>query len=237
MLEYVNKLLSSQDNIIDQLKLLRENKHNKEVQKYIKALVKGHNSPYFKYCIDKYYFGKEVEEVEVPIRMLHPVYGMKGSKKVQLLLESEDNIIDQIKLLKKHKGTKIIDNYITEYLDFYANKYEEYCIKKYYYDMEVEEVKPTARSLNITLYKISLLTSLEKEEKDKKRNFKRVIKGAKEEDKVKILDGPFKGLIGIIKSFDIDNLKIYLTIELYSEKYDIEHEGKFKLLRKDNVNE
>lgn len=32
MLEFVNQLLNSQDNIIDQLKVLRENKSHKEVE-------------------------------------------------------------------------------------------------------------------------------------------------------------------------------------------------------------
>lgn len=66
MLEFVNELLDSQDSIIDQLKVLKENKNNKEVKKYMKALVKQNNSPYFKYCIDKYYYDKDVKEVEVP---------------------------------------------------------------------------------------------------------------------------------------------------------------------------
>ena len=31
-----------------------------EVKKYIKALVKGNNSPYFVYCINTYYFNKNL---------------------------------------------------------------------------------------------------------------------------------------------------------------------------------
>ena len=52
MLEFVNELLDSKDNIIDQLLILKENKNNKEVKKYINALLRENNSPYFKYCID-----------------------------------------------------------------------------------------------------------------------------------------------------------------------------------------
>ena len=81
MLEFVEKLLNSQDNIIDQLKLLRENKDNKEVKKYMRALVKDNNSPYFKYCIDKYYFNKDVKEVKPSIRPLRPLYHLKETKK------------------------------------------------------------------------------------------------------------------------------------------------------------
>lgn len=154
MLEFVNELLKSQDNIIDQLKLLKENENNREVKKYMRVLVEQNDSPYFKYCIDKYYFNKNVKEVKPPIRTLRPLYYLKGRKKVEKLLESRDNIIDQLKLLREYKGTKFVDIYIEDYLELWSNEYEAYCIKKYYYDMDVQEVEPTAKTLNITLYKI-----------------------------------------------------------------------------------
>lgn len=81
MLEFVNELLKSQDNIIDQLKLLKENENNREVKKYMRVLVEQNDSPYFKYCIDKYYFNKNVKEVKPPIRTLRPLYYLKGRKK------------------------------------------------------------------------------------------------------------------------------------------------------------
>jgi len=233
MLEFVNRLLNSQDNIIDQLKLLKENQNHKEVKKYIKALVRENNSQYFNYCIDKYYFDKDVEEVEVPVHPLQPIYRLKGYTKIEKLLESKDNIIDQIKLLKEHKGTKLVDTYIEEYL-IHANKYEEYCINKYYYDMDVEKVEPNAKNLNIKLYKIYIPSLLKKQENEKLKKYKNIIKRSKEGDKVKILDGPFKDLTGVIKSFDIDSLKINLIIELYGQKYDIEHDGKFEIIKEDN---
>lgn len=233
MLEFVNELLNSQDNIIDQLKVLKENQKHKEVKKYIKALVKGNNSPYFKYCIDKYYFGLDVEEVKPPIRTLSPLYYLKGRKKIEKLLNQKDNLIDQIKLLKKHKEDKIIDTYIKDYLELWSNRYEEYCIKKYYYDMDIKEVKPTAKNLNITLYKIYFQDIEKKQEQERIKNYKKTIKKAKEGDKVKLLDGPFKDLIGIIKSFDIDNLTLFVTISLFEEKYDIEHNGNFEIIKED----
>ncbi len=64
MLEFVNSLLDSKNNIIDQLKLLKENKDNKEVEKYIKYIMEDNISPYLKYFINKYYFGLDVEEVK-----------------------------------------------------------------------------------------------------------------------------------------------------------------------------
>lgn len=232
MLEFVNELLNSQDNIIDQLKVLRENKNHKEVKKYIKALVKENNSPYFVYCINTYYFNKNVAEVKPPISALHPIYSLKGSKKINELLDSKDSIIDQIKLLKERKGNKNIDNFVEHYL-LWANQYETYCINKYYYDMDVEEVKPTAKSLNIKLYKIYFPSLEKKQEQKKQKTHLKAIKKCQKGDKVKILDGPFENLIGTITSFDEYNLKLFLTIELFDGNYEIEHDGKFELIKED----
>ena len=228
MLEFVEKLLNSQDNIIDQLQLLRENKDNKEVKKYMRALVKDNNSPYFKYCIDKYYFNKDVKEVKPSIRPLRSLYHLKETQKIQRLLESRNNIIDQLKLLKEYKGTKYVDTYIKEYLELWSNEYEAYCIQKYYYDMDVKEVEPNAKSLNITLYRISFRETESKQEKDKQNGY---AKSIKKNDKIKILDGPFKNQIGIVNSFDRDNSKIFVTISLFEEKFNIEYDGKFEKIK------
>lgn len=234
MLEFVNKLLDSKDNIIDQLLILKENKNNKEVKKYINALVRENNSPYFKYCIDKYYFDKNVKEVKPEVPILRPLYYLMTDKKIEKILNRKDNLIDQILLLKKYKKDKDVDNYVSEYLECWSSQYEAYCIKKYYYDMDVEEVKPTVKSLNIRLYKISFKSLEDKQEKLKIKEYKKAIKNIREGDKVKLLDGPFENLIGIVKSFDIDNFKIFVTIELFEEKYDIEHNGKFEIIKEDN---
>lgn len=231
MLEFVNQLLKSQDNIIDQLKELKENKNNKEVKKYMQTLVEQNDSPYFKYCIDKYYFNKDVKEVKPPIRTLRPLYYLKGYKRIEKLLESKDNIIDQLKLLKEHKEDKFVDTYIKDYFELWANEYEAYCIKKYYYDMDVLEVEPTAKTLNITLYKIFFADIEEKQEKDKQKVYMKAIKNAKKGDKVKILDGPFENQVGVLDSFDKDNLKIFVTLYIFDEKCHVEHDGKFKIIK------
>jgi len=234
MLEFVNQLLNSQDNIIDQLKLLKENRSHKEVKKYMRELVKQNDSPYFKYCIDKYYFNKDVKEVKPPIQSLKPLYYLKGRKKIERLLESRDNIIDQLKLLKEYRGTKVVDTYIEDYLELRSNEYEAYCIQKYYYDMDVQEVKPTAKSLNITLYKICFRDIERKQEKAKLKRYIKAIKKIKKGDKVKILDGPFENQVGIVNSYDIDNMRLFVTICLFEEKYDIEHDGKFEKIKEEN---
>ena len=46
-------------------KTLKENKNNKEVKKYINALVREKNSPYFEYCINKYYFSKDAKDLSL----------------------------------------------------------------------------------------------------------------------------------------------------------------------------
>lgn len=233
MLAFVEQLLNSKDNIIDQLKLLKENKNHKEVKKYMRVLIKQNNSPYFKYCIDKYYFNKDVKDVKPTIRPLRPLYYLKGRKKIEKILGSNDNLIEQLKLLKEYKGTKVVDTYIKDYLELWANEYETYCINKYYYDMDVIEVEPTAKSLNIILYRISFRDIERKQEKAKQESYKKAIKNIKKGDKVKILDGPFENQIGIVNSFDIDNMKIFVTIILFEEKYDIEHDGKFEKIKEE----
>lgn len=177
MFEFVNKLLDSESNIIDQLRILKKNK-NEEVEKYINELVNQNISPYFRYCIDKYYFEKNVEEVKPQVPKLRPLYYLKGYKKIEKIIEKEDNIINQIKALRKYKGNKTIDNYIEEYLNLCStNQYTLYCIKKYYYDMELEGIEPNAKNLNITLYKNSLINILIREDVKKKiykKNFLKI---------------------------------------------------------------
>jgi len=63
MFEFVKKILIEEESIIDQLKALEKNKDNKEVKQYMKYITKCNISPYYRYCIDKYYFKKEVEKV------------------------------------------------------------------------------------------------------------------------------------------------------------------------------
>lgn len=230
MLEFVEELLRSQDNIIDQLKVLKENKKNKEVKKYMRAFVKQTDSPYYKYCIDKYYYDKDVEEVKPLIHKLYPIYYLEGSDKVKKLLDSQDNIIDQIKVLKEHKGTKVIDNYIEEYL-IRANQYTTYCIKKYYYDLDVEEVKPTAKSLNITLYGICFKSILKKQEKKNKKLNKKRYKKVKEGDKVKLLDGPFAGMIGIVKEVDKVSPKLEVAMDLFGQETICEYNESFEVMK------
>ena len=65
MLDFVNVLLDSKDNIMDQLLLLKKYKDNKEVNFYINYLLEINISPYMRYCILKYYFDKNPKEVVV----------------------------------------------------------------------------------------------------------------------------------------------------------------------------
>ncbi len=61
--EFVNQLLSSKENMKEQLLLLRENQNHLEVQSYMEEFLKLSHSPYCQYLIEKYYFNRPVEEV------------------------------------------------------------------------------------------------------------------------------------------------------------------------------
>ena len=86
---------------------------------------------------------------------------------------------------------------------------------------------------NITLYSVYFKDIELKKEKEEQKSYAKAIKNIKKGDKVKILDGPFENQIGIVNSFDIDNLKIFVTIYLFEEKYDIEHDGKFEKIKEE----
>lgn len=62
--KFVNELLESKENIIDQLTLLGEYKDRSDVQEYVKRIFdyEYERTDYFKYLFDKYYYGKDVEE-------------------------------------------------------------------------------------------------------------------------------------------------------------------------------
>ncbi len=61
--EFVNQLLSSKDNMKEQLILLREHRQKPEVASYMEEFLKLSHSSYCKYLIEKYYFNHPVEEV------------------------------------------------------------------------------------------------------------------------------------------------------------------------------
>ena len=78
-----------------------------------------------------------------------------ATKEVKKILDSEDNIIEQKKNLRKYRYRKGGKNYIdklicaNQSLDNDESKYILYCIIKYYYEIDiVKEMKP----MKIRLY-------------------------------------------------------------------------------------
>lgn len=155
MLEFVQILLDSCDNLIDQLILLKKYSNNKEVQKYIKALNKMNLSPYTKYCIDKYYYNLDVPSVEIPKFFFYD-FRKNNNSYINKLLENVDGVKEQILVLKKHKEEKEVNDYACQLFPSLIDKYPymRYLILNYYYDIYYPEVTPSAKTLQIKLIKI-----------------------------------------------------------------------------------
>ena len=72
-IDYIEKLLNTKDNIIDECKILKEHQDNTNVQKYISQAITyfGYDAPahglsteYEMYCINKYFYGYDVPLVK-----------------------------------------------------------------------------------------------------------------------------------------------------------------------------
>lgn len=62
MLYYVDALISQSDDVLEQIEILKRNIENKEVQYYLNCLEIMEISPYLRWLLDKYLYGKEVGE-------------------------------------------------------------------------------------------------------------------------------------------------------------------------------
>lgn len=60
-MNYINKLLTSSDDIMEQIRLIKENKDHEQVKKYLMLLDSENLSPHMRYLIDKYLFDRKVE--------------------------------------------------------------------------------------------------------------------------------------------------------------------------------
>lgn len=231
MFEFVNELLNSKDNIIDQLLVLKENNKNKEVKKYIKVLMKENLSPYYEYCINKYYFGLDVSEVKPPLPKLVYTYGIK--KKVIKLLDMGDNIIEQLKVLREYRNDKDVNDYIENYLSFGPSEYVCYCINKYFYDLDIEKIEPNAKNLRTELMEIYIPSLVKKQERKREREYRKSIKKVKCGDVIKITEGPFAGMSGVLESFDKESKNMVVGIELFGEKITCEYSDAFEIVKGD----
>lgn len=229
MSEFVIELLRSQDNIIDQLKVLKEHKNHKEVKMFIKDTVKYTDSPYQLYCINKYFYGKDVPEVKPKIPRLYPKLCPK--EELIAVLESCDNIIDQLNLLSEYKDDEKIAEYVVDQLKYDRGPYVEYCMDKYFYGEYVPEVEPTAKTLGIVLIDFEIPSLLKKQEKQKMRKDRHTLKKVKVGDAVKVLEGPFSNMVGKVDTVDKKNAKLIVLIPLFGTDTPCEIEGKFEIVK------
>ena len=56
----INQLLTSTDDVFEQIRLIKENKDQEQVKKYLILLDSEQLSPYMRYLVDKYLFNRKV---------------------------------------------------------------------------------------------------------------------------------------------------------------------------------
>lgn len=252
--KYVQKIVDSKDNIVDQLKELSKHKYRKGVRQYIDRLILANtfrdndlDAKYILYCIVKYYYGLEVQDTEEPL-IIPDSLGIITPADYDIdfianLLNTKDNIIDECKLLKEHKDNPNVQKYIscaTTYFGYDApvlyglsTEYEMYCINKYFKGLDVPLVKSNHVRLGVwPNTRISKKPDLENSI-SKFTPFAEVQKG----DKVKILTGPFAGILGTIDSVDYDKQKIMLLVDLFGQETSIELTADDRILKIDNHHE
>ncbi len=247
--KYVKKIVDSKNNIIDQLKELSKYKYHKGVRLYIDRLIcantnsEDDDSKYILYCIVKYYYGLEVKSKKAPL-IIPDSLGIITPADYNIdyiadLLDSKDNIIDQCKLLKEHEDNIDVQKYITTAMTYYgydapvlyglSTEYEMYCINKYFKGLNVSLVK--SNSIRLGAYTIEKKTNKEEKNISEYTPFTEVKKG----DKVKILTGPFTGLLAKITDIDLDHDIIKVSVKLFEEDTNIELSSDDKVLKeKDN---
>lgn len=153
---------------------------------------------------------------------------------VNELLDSKDNIIEQLKLLKKYKNNKEVKKYMNIISAQNNSPYFKNCIDKYYYDLKVDENIFNEQKKNVKLYKVCILsTENQKIEKIPKKD-KNLINKVRIRDEVKLLAGPYKGMEGIVKKVNKINKEIVVEFDLLGIKIECECKDKFKIIRRDN---
>ncbi len=191
-------------NIVEEFQVLRQHQHNREVKLYLKAFKKylksikdNEEAPFLQYCFKKYYCNKNIPEVPVPNYYYPRLESglLDDCKNIKNEVYQADNLISKLTVLKNHRHNKKVQEYVS-YLLNYACKYKpyfKYLLDKYYFDLDVPEVKPTAQSLQVTLPILSFYINT---------RYPKTPKKFKVGAEVVILEGPFKDLIGKVKAFD-----------------------------------
>ena len=210
-------LLDSQDNLIDQLCKLRLYSDKLEVKKYIEELLKSDLHPYVRYCVDKYYFEKNVEEVPFSSYYNNNPALPWFSDSIQKLLKNGNTYEEKIDILVEHKQEEEVNRYVAYLLSFTTGDipYIRYLILKKFYGIDVEEVKPSVKTMKYKLWHIDI--------HDKKREKrKKLLSKIKPGQKVHILDGNCSGLDGTVTFIDETREKAFVSINLFGEDCSFE---------------
>ena len=234
----VANIIRSKDNIIEQMLELKKNYRKKGVRQYINRLIymaMHHEDDlefkYILYCIVKYFYGLEVAKVKAPLPKLPMASYSKKYHYIpdelnDLLKENED-IITQCKALRANKNMEGLDEYIDYVFEFYdydvalANQtrdFEIFCINKYFYGLDVPEVKPQPFDLRPYLKE---RTITKKEEIPKEFT---AFEDIKKDDKVQILNGAFKDMVGKVSNVNKESLTV--SLNLFEQTFLIELDSK-----------
>lgn len=245
----VKKIVDSKDNIIDQLEELNKHYYMKGVRRFIDRLIVSNmnsnedESKYILYCVAKHYYHLDVvKEVKLNYTTSLPFYGLSDTYNyefVQNLVTSKESIIDQCKLLREHRDSKDVQEYINllqkENDDYYEQEeynYVIYCINKYYYGRKVpkmEQPQPTIRLYAYVKEKPFIMEPVD--------NFT-PLEDIEKGEKVKILNGPFRGLIGLVREVDLDNDVFNVSIDIFGEDTMVELDTQQnKVIKIDDDNE
>ena len=222
MLELIDTLLSSQDNLIEQLALLKKFKSHRAVKRYMKALNQLNLSPYKRYCIDKYYYDLDVEEVKIPDCFYPKLPLSNGLAFVNQLIGNTNDIREQVQNLKKYKNHDEVIGYVQSVFPYFIDHspYARYIILSNYYDIPYPEIYPTPQSLHITLDDVWFPKLAKKREKREKKRIRKNLKSLKVGSKIVLCSGPFKGMEGVV--LDKNEEAIRVEFILFGQKTDCE---------------
>lgn len=140
-------------------------------------------------------------------------------KSLNELIESKDNISEQLKLLRKHREREDVKEYINSLLENrYVTDYVRYMIDKYYFNNK-EAVKVEKNSIE-RVFKVLLRPVKVKTKKYAETNIK-------VGDNVSIVDGPFNGFNGIVEKIDNEYAEFAVLINLFEDFFTVQVEFEF----------
>lgn len=143
---------------------------------------------------------------------------------VNELLLSKDNISDQLKLLRKYKDNKYVQEYIKSLEeDKSLTGYVKYMIERYYYGKK-DAIKCEKNCIE-RMFKVVLRPVKFHQKKYVETNIK-------VGDIVSIIGGPFKGVDGEVIKVDKEYAQFDVSINLFGEVFVVQVEFEFVIKKK-----